>query len=100
MLEKMDLDFDENGNWNPPTIVMHPDLWEAKKDEIKSWETDDEFLSKQKEIIEKRRKNGVIERIIENWLTKVNEKSIPGAILPDAYWRRLSSRSSKQAWFF
>jgi hypothetical protein len=31
MLEKMDLDFDENGNWNPPTIVMHPDLWKPRK---------------------------------------------------------------------
>ncbi len=67
MLEKMDLDFDENGNWNPPTIVMHPDLWEAKKEEIKSWETDDEFLSKQKEIIEKKK---------EEWRDRENHRKL------------------------
>lgn len=54
-LEKMNFDFDENGNWNPPTIIMHPDFWEAKKDEMKSWEADDEFQSKQKKIIEKKK---------------------------------------------
>jgi hypothetical protein len=54
-LNKMDFDFDEKGNWNPPSIIMHPDLWAAKKDEIKSWETDEIFLAKQEEIIAKKK---------------------------------------------
>lgn len=55
MLDNLDLDFDENGNWNPPTIVMHPDLWAAKKDEFKSWENDPEFQAKQTKIIARKR---------------------------------------------
>ena len=67
MLEKMDLDFDENGNLNPPTIVMHPDLWKAKKEEIKSWETDEKFLSKQKRLIEKKK---------EEWRDRENNRKL------------------------
>lgn len=67
MLEKMDLDFDENGNWNPPTIVIHPDLWESKKEEMKSWETDNEFLSKKKAIIEKKK---------EEWRDRENHRKL------------------------
>lgn len=55
MLEKISMDFDDNGNWIPPSIIMHPNLWEAKKDEFKSWETDEEFLTKQKAIIKKKK---------------------------------------------
>lgn len=54
-LEKIDLDFDEGGNWKPPTIIMHPNLWAAKKDEFKLWETDEEFLAKQKELIARKK---------------------------------------------
>lgn len=66
-LEMMDLDFDENGNWNPPTIVMHPDLWEAKKEEMKSWERDGEFLSRQKTILEKKK---------EEWRDRENHRKL------------------------
>ena len=67
MLEKMDMDFDDNGNWNPPTIIMHPDLWEAKKNELKSWETDEVFLTKQKLIIEKKK---------EEWHDRENHRKL------------------------
>lgn len=67
MLEKIDMDFDDNGNWNPPTIIMHPDLWEAKKDELKSWEADEVFLAKQKLIIEKKK---------EEWHDRENHRKL------------------------
>ena len=67
MLEKMDLDFDESGNWKPPTIIMHPDLWAAKKDEFKSWETDDGFLARQSTIISKKK---------EEWLDRENNRKL------------------------
>src|SRR5271157_4754647 len=27
MIEKIDMDFDENGNLKPPALIMNPDLW-------------------------------------------------------------------------
>jgi hypothetical protein len=67
MFEKIDLDFDKNGNWKPPSIIMHPDMWAAKKDEIKSWETDEGFLTKQREIIARKK---------EEWRDRENHRKL------------------------
>jgi hypothetical protein len=55
MIERMDAEFDPNGIWIPPSIVMHPDVWKANEKKFKEWEKDKEFASKQSEIINKKR---------------------------------------------
>lgn len=55
MLDSMLLSFDEDGKWDPPTMIMAPELWEAKKDEMKAWENDPDFVSRQREIINRKR---------------------------------------------
>lgn len=67
MLDKMDFEFDESGNWKPPSIIIDPDLWAAKKDEIKSWETDEAFQAKQKALIEKKK---------EEWRDRENNRKL------------------------
>lgn len=54
-LERLDLPFDQDGNLIPPYIIMHPSLWEAKKDEFKEWESDVTFKVKYEEIIKRKR---------------------------------------------
>ena len=66
-IERMDMDFDEKGDWIPPTIFMHPDLWEAKKNEIRSWETDSEFQMKH---------NAIIDRKKEEWCDRENRRKL------------------------
>lgn len=67
MIEKIQIDFDANGNWIPPALVMHPDLWEAKKDEFKSWESDQEFKEKLEELIALKK---------EEWLDRENRRKL------------------------
>jgi hypothetical protein len=67
MFEKVDMDFDENGNWNPPAIIMAPELWEAKKDEMKSWENDPDFQSKHSAIIARKK---------EEWRDRENRRKL------------------------
>jgi hypothetical protein len=55
MLDRMLLPFDKDGNLIPPTIMMHPRMWETHKEEVKSWEQDPEFRARHEEIIERKR---------------------------------------------
>ena len=54
-LDSMQLDFDTEGYLIPPTVIMHPKLWEAKKDEMKSWEQDPEFVRRHTALIDRKR---------------------------------------------
>jgi hypothetical protein len=67
MVEKIDIDFDEQGHWIPPAIVIHPDLWEAKKDEFKSWESDPEFQLKHEKLIAQKK---------EEWRDRENRRKL------------------------
>jgi len=55
MLDRMDLEFDEKGELIPPAIVMHPKLWEAKGEELKSWEEDGDFIAKHRQLMHRKR---------------------------------------------
>lgn len=55
MLEKIETDFTPDGQWIPPSIVMHPDVWKANEAKFKEWEQDIEFTDRQTEIINKKR---------------------------------------------
>jgi hypothetical protein len=55
MIEKMDAEFDQNGVWVPPSIILHPDVWKANEEKFKEWEKDKEFTNMQSEIINKKR---------------------------------------------
>lgn len=55
MLEKIDMTFDEKEDWNPPTMFISPEMWEANKENFQSWENDKEFLAKRDEIIRRKK---------------------------------------------
>ncbi len=55
LLEKTETEFGPNGEWIPPSIVMHPDVWRANEAKFKEWEQDKEFADRQTEIINKKR---------------------------------------------
>ena len=55
MLEKVETDFNPDGEWNPPAIVMHPNAWKANEEKFREWEQDEDFKAKQEEIINKKR---------------------------------------------
>ena len=58
-LSKIHLDFDDSGNWKPPVIIMHPDLWEAQKENFKSWENDKVFIKKFRNLIARKKEEWV-----------------------------------------
>jgi len=55
LLEKVETEFGPDGQWIPPSIVMHPDVWKANETKFKEWEQDKEFAERQTEIINKKR---------------------------------------------
>lgn len=55
MLEKIESEFTPDGEWVPPSIVMHPDVWKANEAKFKEWEQDKEFANRQAELINKKR---------------------------------------------
>jgi hypothetical protein len=55
LLDRMLLAFDKDGSLIPPAIVMHPRMWEAYEEEMKSWEQDPEFIALHEEIVERKR---------------------------------------------
>ena len=46
MIEKIEIDFTADGQWIPPSIVMHPDVWKANEAKFKEWEQDKEFTTR------------------------------------------------------
>jgi len=55
LLEKIETGFDQNGEWIPPSLVMHPNVWKANEEKFKEWEQDKEFTDRQAEIINRKR---------------------------------------------
>jgi len=66
-LDKIQMEFDEDGRPTNLTIVMHPDLWNKIKDKIPEWEADTEFRKKHDAIIEKKRRE---------WLDRENNRKL------------------------
>lgn len=67
MLERMDQSFDENGNWMPPTIFISPDMAKKHFEIMKSWENDPKFLTRQAEIVTRKR---------EEWNDRENSRKL------------------------
>lgn len=57
LLDRVELDFDSTGSMIPPSIVLHPHMWEAIKDDVAGWETDREFLRRYRPLIERKRED-------------------------------------------
>lgn len=55
LLDKVETEFTQDGQWIPPSIVMNPDVWKANEAKFKEWEQDKEFAKRQAEIINKKR---------------------------------------------
>ena len=56
MIEKMDIDFDENGNPLMPTIVVSPEQGKKIQEKAAEWEADPKGTKDFEELIEKKRK--------------------------------------------
>lgn len=54
-LESIDLSFKRDGTLEPPAIIMHPKLWEARKEEIESWESDPDFVARHELLLHRKR---------------------------------------------
>lgn len=54
-LRRITVSFRENGEIDPPSIIMHPDLWEKIKDDVATWENDPEFKRQHEQIIQQKR---------------------------------------------
>src|SRR5882762_5250952 len=68
-LDKMWIDFDENGKPEMPTIVLHPDLFNSIKDRLPEWEADPEFRAKHQEIIARKK---------EEWRDRESNRKLVG----------------------
>lgn len=66
-LDKIEMEFDENGQPTNLVIVMHPNLWDKIKGKIPIWEADPEFKKKHNSIIEKKRRE---------WLDRENNRKL------------------------
>jgi len=67
LIEKVVLDFDQNGDLNQPTMVMDPVFWEKNKDKIMAWEKDEEFVRKHEQLIAKKK---------EEWIDRENNRKL------------------------
>ena len=54
-LEKIDIDFDDEGHPFMPTMVLHPATWEKIKDNVRAWDNDPVYRRQFDELIEKKR---------------------------------------------
>jgi hypothetical protein len=54
-LDSIELSFEQSGELIPPSVIMPPNLWEARKEEIMEWEQDPEFVARRDEIINRKR---------------------------------------------
>jgi hypothetical protein len=55
-MEKIRMDFDEFGNPIFPTLLLLPEMLDRIRSEIPKWESDPKVMAKQREIVEKKRK--------------------------------------------
>ncbi len=67
MLERIDLNFDENGKWLPPTMILSPEMLEKSKEKFMTWDKDPEFLARQEEIVVRKR---------EDWRDRENRRKL------------------------
>ena len=55
MLEKMEMDFSEDGQPRLPTLVGSPEYYERLKEKMPEWEKDEHYNRKFNELIERKR---------------------------------------------
>lgn len=54
-LDKILLSFDDEGNPSSPVLLISPELHEAIKDDVETWNQDPEFLERYAKIIQRKR---------------------------------------------
>lgn len=54
-LEKMELSFDESGDWQPPTFVIHPDTAARMKEQIEALDKDPNTKDRVDSIVKRKR---------------------------------------------
>ena len=56
VLEKMELNFEEDGSWRPPTVVLHPTMLSRAQSELSRLDTEADLRDRLGKIIERQRK--------------------------------------------
>jgi hypothetical protein len=67
MLEKIEIDFDKNGNPKMPTIMLPPETLALLKEKSKAWANNPDMKKREKELIERKR---------EQWLDRENSRKL------------------------
>jgi len=55
VLGRMDWDFDGSGNWNPPVLVMHPQMYSAVRDDVVQWKRNPDHIRRFRALLERKR---------------------------------------------
>ena len=55
VLEKMELSFDDDGTWRPPTVVLHPTMLSRAQNELGRLETDSVLKQRLDDIVSRQR---------------------------------------------
>ena len=77
MIGRVQMEFDSNGN---PTqrFVAHPVTVPELQKVASQIENDPELKRKHEELLQAQQRHGLLARVIENWLTSVNERQYRG----------------------
>lgn len=67
LLEKIEMDFDDQGRPIMPTLVLHPAMFEKIKDKLPEWEADPGYNRRHKAIIGEKRRQ---------WLDRENRRKL------------------------
>lgn len=56
IMDKVEMDFDDEGNPKNMAFVMSPDMWSRYKDKIEKWDKEPEVIAKRERMYEKKRR--------------------------------------------
>jgi hypothetical protein len=66
-IEKIQLNFDEEGNWEPPTLIVPPTMLSLVREELKKLNDDPELQYRFNELLNRKR---------EEWLVQENNRKL------------------------
>jgi hypothetical protein len=56
LMQKVEMDFDDNGNPTNMAFVVSPDIWEKYKDKIREWDNDPGIIRRREIIMQEKRR--------------------------------------------
>jgi hypothetical protein len=55
MIESLLVEFNQDGTPNLPSMVVHPAMWESIQDDVATWDNDEEFRLRFRDVINRKR---------------------------------------------